>query len=158
MYQPACSVIACPKETSYLFGSLCLYPFVLTNYRAPNQPRQVIILSAVRSNHGGRVGFLADWRRLNVAITRARRGIIVVGDPDTLKRDRHWRAFLQWCERRGAAMGETSLYLAGGGGEREEVVGSAVSPWIKRAVKGVGEKASAAGVAAPDSPAGGDVP
>ncbi|CAN0516328.1 unnamed protein product, partial [Ectocarpus sp. 8 AP-2014] len=82
--------------------------------------KEVIILSAVRSNRGGRVGFLADWRRLNVAITRARRGVVVVGDPDTLKRDRHWRAFLQWCERRGAAMGEASLYVAGGGGKREE--------------------------------------
>ncbi|CAB1117511.1 unnamed protein product [Ectocarpus sp. CCAP 1310/34] len=82
--------------------------------------KEVIILSAVRSNRGGRVGFLADWRRLNVAITRARRGVVVVGDPDTLKRDRHWRAFLQWCERRGAAMGEASLYVSGGGGEREE--------------------------------------
>ncbi|CAM9114212.1 unnamed protein product [Scytosiphon promiscuus] len=81
--------------------------------------KEVIILSAVRSNRGGRVGFLADWRRLNVAITRARRGVIVVGDPDTLKRDRHWRAFLQWCERRGAVMGEGSLYVSGGGGERE---------------------------------------
>lgn len=112
-----------------------------------NTSRQVIILSAVRSNHGGRVGFLADWRRLNVAITRARRGVVVVGDPDTLKRDRHWRAFLQWCERRGAAMGETSLYLAGGGGEREEAVGSAVSPWVEKAVEGVGEaEAPSAGV------------
>ncbi|CAN0292068.1 unnamed protein product [Ectocarpus sp. 12 AP-2014] len=82
--------------------------------------KEVIILSAVRSNRGGRVGFLADWRRLNVAITRARRGVVVVGDPDTLKRDRHWRAFLQWCERRGAAMGEASLYVAGRGGEHEE--------------------------------------
>ncbi|CAN0248105.1 unnamed protein product, partial [Laminaria digitata] len=77
---------------------------------------QVIILSAVRSNYGGRVGFLADWRRLNVALTRARCGVVVVGDPDTLKRDRHWRAFSRWCERRGAVMGEPALFVAGGGG------------------------------------------
>lgn len=78
---------------------------------------QVIILSAVRSNHGGRVGFLADWRRLNVAITRARRGVVVIGDPDTLARDRHWRAFFRWCERRGAVMGEPELFVAGEGGD-----------------------------------------
>eukprot|EP00903_Cladosiphon_okamuranus_P006318 g6193.t1 len=120
--------------------------------------KEVIILSAVRSNRGGRVGFLADWRRLNVAITRARRGVVVVGDPDTLKKNRHWRAFLQWCERRGATMGETSLYLAGGGGERDEVVGLAVFPRMERAVKGVGEEASAAEVVDPDNAVEGDAP
>eukprot|EP00752_Nemacystus_decipiens_P008749 g7810.t1 len=124
--------------------------------------KEVIFLSAVRSNRGGRVGFLADWRRLNVAITRARRGVVVVGDPDTLKRDRHWRAFLQWCERRGATMGEASLYVAGGDGERVEVgVRPAGAPWIERAMEGVGEEAPApvAGVAEPlTAPWRGDAP
>ena len=41
---------------------------------------QVIVFSAVRANHGGHVGFLADWCRTNVAVTRARNGLIVIGN------------------------------------------------------------------------------
>lgn len=59
--------------------------------------KEVIILSAVRSNRQGRVGFLCDWRRLNVAITRAKSGLVVIGDSATLRRDDNWRAFIEWC-------------------------------------------------------------
>ena len=61
--------------------------------------RDVIIFSAVRSNHKGRIGFLKDWRRMNVAITRAKSGLIVVGDMETLMAgDKHWEAFGKWCQ------------------------------------------------------------
>jgi len=54
--------------------------------------KRVIVFSAVRSNADGSVGFLADQRRLNVAITRAKHKLIVVGDSATLSSDATWRA------------------------------------------------------------------
>eukprot|EP00554_Chaetoceros_debilis_P015028 CAMPEP_0194114400 /NCGR_PEP_ID=MMETSP0150-20130528/19997_1 /TAXON_ID=122233 /ORGANISM="Chaetoceros debilis, Strain MM31A-1" /LENGTH=959 /DNA_ID=CAMNT_0038804591 /DNA_START=208 /DNA_END=3087 /DNA_ORIENTATION=- len=60
--------------------------------------RDVILFSTVRSNFKGNVGFLSDWRRMNVAITRAKSGLIMFGDMKTLAHDRHWEAFCKWCE------------------------------------------------------------
>jgi superfamily I DNA and/or RNA helicase len=48
--------------------------------------KEAIILSLVRSSEAGQIGFLSDMRRLNVAITRARRCLIVVGDSATIGR------------------------------------------------------------------------
>jgi len=63
--------------------------------------RDIVVFSAVRSNRHGRIGFLADWRRMNVALTRAKDGLIVFGDADTLKDDMHWGAFVHWCKNMG---------------------------------------------------------
>jgi superfamily I DNA and/or RNA helicase len=54
--------------------------------------KRVIVFSAVRSNTDGVVGFLKDERRLNVAITRAKHKLVVIGDSATLSADEHWRA------------------------------------------------------------------
>jgi len=48
------------------------------------QEKDVIYISLVRSNPNGEVGFLADERRLNVAMTRARKKLIIIGDMSTL--------------------------------------------------------------------------
>lgn len=48
---------------------------------------EAIVISLVRSNPAGRIGFLADTRRTNVAFTRARRALVVVGDSATLSND-----------------------------------------------------------------------
>lgn len=49
------------------------------------QERDLIILSLVRSNDNGQIGFLRDLRRMNVAMTRARHKLIIVGNIDTLR-------------------------------------------------------------------------
>ena len=48
------------------------------------QERDVIMISLVRSNDGGDIGFLRDLRRMNVAITRARMKLIILGSADTM--------------------------------------------------------------------------
>lgn len=50
--------------------------------------KEAVVVSLVRSNERGEVGFLAELRRLNVALTRARRHLTVVGDSATLAHDR----------------------------------------------------------------------
>ena len=62
--------------------------------------KEVIIFSCVRSNSDGIVGFLSDARRLNVALTRAKRGLIVIGDPDTLRNDETWASWLDYIRNR----------------------------------------------------------
>ncbi len=56
------------------------------------QERDVIVISLVRDNADGQIGFLRDLRRMNVAITRARMKLIIIGNAETLSRHRFYRA------------------------------------------------------------------
>jgi ATP-dependent RNA/DNA helicase IGHMBP2 len=64
--------------------------------------KEAVILSMVRSNPEGEVGFLADVRRTNVALTRARRGLVVVGDSATLANHPFYQRLLTYFEGIGA--------------------------------------------------------
>jgi superfamily I DNA and/or RNA helicase len=63
------------------------------------QERDVIYISLVRSNLDGQLGFLTDYRRMNVAMTRAKRKLVVIGDSATLGSDAFYAAFLEYCEK-----------------------------------------------------------
>jgi superfamily I DNA and/or RNA helicase len=63
--------------------------------------KEIIVFSTVRANEQGEIGFLKDKRRLNVALTRAKRGLIVIGHLATLKHEPTWKSWLDWVEERG---------------------------------------------------------
>ena len=66
------------------------------------QEKDVIIISCVRSNRHGAIGFLSDQRRLNVALTRARCNMIVIGNGDMLQgASTVWRRLVQEAQVRG---------------------------------------------------------
>lgn len=64
--------------------------------------KEAIVLSMVRSNSEGEIGFLADVRRTNVALTRARRKLLVVGDSATLSVLPFYARLIEYCESIGA--------------------------------------------------------
>ncbi len=59
------------------------------------QERDVIVISLVRDNADGAIGFLRDLRRMNVAMTRARMKLIIVGNAQTLSRHRFYRSLIE---------------------------------------------------------------
>ena len=62
--------------------------------------KEIIIISTVRSNNNGNIGFLRDLRRLNVAITRAKRKLIIIGNKDTLITNPTYARLIKFCEDR----------------------------------------------------------
>ena len=64
--------------------------------------KEAVFLSLVRSNDMAEVGFLADIRRINVALTRARRFLRIIGDSATLAQHPFYRDLLEYFESHGA--------------------------------------------------------
>lgn len=58
--------------------------------------KEIIIISTVRSNDKGKIGFLSDLRRLNVALTRAKRKLIIIGNKETLKTNPTYERLIEY--------------------------------------------------------------
>mgnify|MGYP003918237553 FL=1 len=65
------------------------------------QEADVVYISLVRSNDRQEVGFLKDYRRMNVALTRAKRGLFIIGDTATLGQDDFFGSLLNTIESQG---------------------------------------------------------
>ncbi|XVF45709.1 hypothetical protein PTKIN_Ptkin02bG0228300 [Pterospermum kingtungense] len=62
--------------------------------------KDVVIFSCVRANKDRGIGFVSDFRRMNVGITRAKSSVLVVGSASTLKTDEHWGSLVESAEKR----------------------------------------------------------
>lgn len=63
------------------------------------QERDIIIVSLVRSNNDGQIGFLRDLRRMNVAMTRARSKLIIIGDHETLAHHEFYKKLYEYIKK-----------------------------------------------------------
>lgn len=65
------------------------------------QERDMIFISLTRSNEQASLGFLREYRRMNVAMTRAKHHLVVVGDGATIGQDPYYQSLLEFCESQG---------------------------------------------------------
>jgi ATP-dependent RNA/DNA helicase IGHMBP2 len=66
------------------------------------QERDIIYISLVRSNEKQQIGFLSDARRMNVAMTRAKKKLIIIGDSATIGGHKFYSDFIEYVEVYGA--------------------------------------------------------
>ena len=80
-------------------GSLKPYRSLLTVNTVDGfqgQERDVIFISLVRANEDGQIGFLNDLRRMNVATTRARMKLVILGEAETMKRHKFYKELIEY--------------------------------------------------------------
>ena len=98
-----------PKDIALLAPYVAQVKLLRSVVRAPGveigsvdgfqgREKEATIVSLVRSNEGGEVGFLSDTRRMNVAMTRARRLLIVVGDSATIGSHPFYSGFIDYAD------------------------------------------------------------
>ncbi|MGN8070220.1 AAA domain-containing protein [Mucilaginibacter sp. 22184] len=106
---PSIAIIAPYKEQIRVLNELlAAHPDLLpySSYISVNtvdsfqgQERDVVYISMTRSNSEGEIGFLSDIRRMNVALTRARKKLVVIGDSSTLTRLPFYADLIDYTER-----------------------------------------------------------
>lgn len=105
---PSVAIISPYKEQIKVLKELLLHSEELEPYTAnisvntidsfQGQERDIVYISMTRSNAEGNIGFLADIRRMNVAMTRARKKLVVIGDSATLSRLAFYGDFIAYAE------------------------------------------------------------
>jgi len=107
---PSIAIIAPYKQQIYVLKDLLLNVPELQVYAAhiavntidsfQGQERDVVYIGLTRSNTDGVIGFLSDIRRMNVAMTRAKKKLVVIGDSATLSRSDFYGGFIGYAEER----------------------------------------------------------
>ncbi len=97
MISPYRQQVNCLED--FRINDIAIQPQVQTIDAFQGQERDVIMVSLVRCNAKGEIGFLKDYRRMNVAMTRARRKLVIVGDSATLGNDRFYSALIDHCQQ-----------------------------------------------------------
>ena len=105
---PDIAVISPYKQQVYLLKELLLNSPELQVYADKisvntidsfqGQERDIVYIGLTRSNSDGVIGFLSDVRRMNVAITRAKKKLVVIGDSATLARSEFYGGFIGYAE------------------------------------------------------------
>lgn len=105
---PSIAVISPYKQQIYQLNELLLHSPALLAYRTKisvntidsfqGQERDIVYISMTRSNTDGEIGFLSDTRRMNVAMTRARKKLVVIGDSATLSQLKFYADFISYAE------------------------------------------------------------
>jgi superfamily I DNA and/or RNA helicase len=103
-----CGIISPYKgQVEHLKKQLSEFPFPTKNISIntvdgfQGQERDIIYISLVRSNDSNEIGFLKDYRRMNVALTRARKKLVVIGDSSTIANDKFYNSYIEYVESTG---------------------------------------------------------
>ena len=106
---PSIAVISPYKEQIYVLKELLQHSPALLAHGSSisvntidsfqGQERDIVYISMTRSNAEGNIGFLSDIRRMNVAMTRARKKLVVIGDSATLSRLPFYAGFIAHAEK-----------------------------------------------------------
>ena len=75
--------------------------------------KDVVIFSAVRTRRRGGIGFVADERRINVGLTRARSSLLVLGNAGALEKDAVWASLIRHARDTGSAPGVCAQRTSG---------------------------------------------